>query len=87
MKHIKTFEQKYSDNINIGDILYCINNKGVERDLELGGRYTVDKIYAQDTPYTTFRLKETESSWMIFRFTKDQNHPVLVELNSKKYNL
>lgn len=83
MKYIKNFEMFEGDDIKVGDILYCINNKGVELDLELGGKYTVDKI----TQYDIFRLKETESSWMPYRFTKDSNHPVLVELNAKKYNL
>ena len=87
MKYIKRFENLNIDDINIGDILYCINNKGVELDLKLGEKYTIDKVYLQDTPYIAFRLKEIGSSWMSFRFTKDPNHPVLVELNAKKYNL
>jgi len=32
----KKGEFDIDDDLSIGDILYCINNKGVERDLKLG---------------------------------------------------
>jgi len=96
MKYLNAFEvwkwQKkgefdIDDELSIGDILYCINNKGVERDLTLGEKYTVDDVYNRFEDQLSFKLKETESRWFPYRFTKDPNHPVLIELNSKKYDL
>lgn len=84
----KKGEFDIDDDLSIGDILYCINNKGVERDLKMGEKYTVDDVYNRfDPDRLCFRLKETGSRWLPFRFTKDPNHSILVELNAKKYNL
>ena len=86
MKYIKEFEMIEND-IKVGDTLYCIDNTGVKRDLEIGEKYTVDDVLTRFDSELIIRLKETESRWLPFRFTKDPNHPVLVELNAKKYNL
>lgn len=86
MKYIKKYEEFEDYDVEVGDILYCINNKGVEQELELGGKYTIDMVQNDRVPIT-FRLAETGSRWYNYRFTKDPNHPILVELNAKKYNV
>ena len=87
MKHLKSYENNNIDDykVHVGDILYCINNQGVERVLEIGDKYTVDKIY-NTTPFT-FRLAETESRWMKFRFSPDSNHINIAKIKANKFNL
>lgn len=89
MKYIKKYEdsENISDSIRVGDILYCINS-GVGAELEIGQKYTVDQISSDSGPFChIFRLAETGSRWLPFRFTKDPNHPILVKYNADKYNL
>lgn len=77
---------KYDDYcVNVGDTLYCIDNNGVVGSLELGEKYTVDKVFT-GFPFI-FRLKETESRWMKFRFSPDPNHKNIVKYKMNKYNL
>jgi hypothetical protein len=66
------------DNLHfeIGDNVYCVDNLGVEQELELGQKYTIGQVWDNDTERVIFRLVETESRWMRWRFTKDKdNHP------------
>ena len=87
--NFKIFEESSfylkDDDIKVGDVIYCINNKGVERDLEMGGKYTIDKICSYNP--TIFRLTETQSRWMGFRFSLDPNHINIAKYNSNKFNL
>lgn len=69
----------------IGDILYCIINKGVERELEIGKVYTVDNVWLDREPLI-FQIKETKSRWMKWGFSKDPNHQLILEYNANKYN-
>ena len=86
MKHIKKYENSEENyDVNVGDTLYCINNNGVSHDLELGGKYTVDMV--DKRPPFVFRLAETGSRWMRFRFSPDPNHINIVNFNVGKYNL
>jgi hypothetical protein len=86
MKYIKQYEDLEYD-VNVGDTLYCINNNGVERELDLGGKYTVDSVRNDNALGPIFRLAETQSRWMRFRFTPDPNHIIIAKHNAKKYNL
>ena len=90
MKHLKYFESHYKFKIEdnyfvpkIGDYVYCINNNGVKQELELGQRYTVSEVWIDKT----FRLKETDSRWMSWRFTTDPNHPIVLKVISNKFNI
>jgi len=74
------------EQFKIGDKIYCIDNHGVESELDLAQCYTVD-LLDKNLNVQIFRLQETQSRWMTFRFTKDENHPKLIELRSKKYGL
>lgn len=74
--------------VNVGDVLYCIDNRGVDQDLELGGKYTVDKVNNNDiNAPLIFRLAETGSRWMRYRFSPDPNHINIAKYKSNKYNL
>lgn len=86
MKYLKIYEELEDFDVEVGDILYCINNRGVDQELKIGGKYTVDMVQSDRTP-VTFRLAETGSRWMTFRFTKNPNHPIIVMHNAKKYNI
>lgn len=100
MKHIKTFEELVTHivdgeeiiedfTVEVGDNIYCIYNKGVGRELEIGEKYTVDKVWNDwnDNGFIIFKLKETESRWMPWRFSKDPSHPLIVKNAAKKFNL
>lgn len=88
MKYIKSYENTNEDyDVKVGDTLYCIDNKGVERDLEIGRKYTVDNVYISYNGPLIFRLAETGSRWMKFRFSPDPNHINIVKMKANKYNL
>jgi len=54
----------------VGDRVYCIDNNGVEKDLDIGKGYTIDMVDNRGV-IQIFRLVETESRWMGFRFSKN----------------
>ena len=94
MKYLKNFTEgkNYMDEsfeVKVGDILYCIYNNGVEQELSIGQKYTVDKVVPSElnNGLQIFNLAETNSRWMPWRFTKNPNHPIIVKYNMKKYNL
>lgn len=85
MKYIKTYEE-VEDNVKVGDTVYCIepvDNLG----LNLGDAYTVDSIHKSKDGKIIYDFDGDGDSWFASRFTKDKNHPKLVNLTANKYNL
>lgn len=76
---------EYDYEINVGDTLYCIRNNGVEQELSIGEPYTIEQIWTKDL--VIFRIKETESRWMKFRFSPNPNHPLIIKHNQKKFQI
>ena len=97
MKHLKLFEERYKDleqlivdNItyNINDEVYCINDDDnyIGKDLKIGEKYKITRIYEVQRKYF-FELNNIPYGYYPKRFTKDPNHPVLIQLTANKYNL
>jgi hypothetical protein len=82
MKYIKKFEVSNSlptpfppeEKFNVGDTVYCTDNKGYERDIEIGVPYTVSKVDDRIKDYTIITIAELESRWSSRRFSKDPEH-------------
>jgi len=81
MKYIKKFERledewfpEESEHFEVGDIVYCTDNRGYERDIEVGVPYTVSNVDNRIKDYTIITIAELESRWSSRRFSKDPEH-------------
>lgn len=84
MKYIKTYEE-VEDNVKVGDQVYCIEPE-VSMGLNPGELYTVNAIRYTSDGQTIYEIDDG-GEWFASRFTKDKNHPKLVNLTANKYNL
>jgi len=98
MKHLKLFKENRSDypdeeyenfkkNLKVGDIVYCINKGNIiggsrASKLVIGNKYT---IYNIDSFF--IYIKEIKGGCFPWRFSKDPNHPKIIEYTANKYNL
>ncbi len=77
MKYIKKFEKLEDEDFEyfeVGDIVYCTDNRGYERDIEVGVPYTVSNVDNRIKDYTIITIAELESRWSSRRFSKDPEH-------------
>jgi len=82
MKHLKLYE-KFIEEFEVGNIVYCINNKMYEEELEIGKKYTIQWVFNN----MLITLREFPETLFKSRFTKDPNHPAIIEYTADKFNL
>jgi len=85
------------ENFKIDDVVYCIDNHDGALQITIGESYIIQKmekwdnrmyffIYDNDPDIVDNDFKKTDG-FSPSRFTKDPNHPIVIQATANKYNI